>query len=161
MKIQRIINNIQNKVDFIKYKNKQNFVNKFVPINDTGSNPKALNEIYQVRDRLAKEASSNGVCIEIFDKTNAINGSEAAEVSRDKNLLVRVTNLLNNKNILRVVNGDTEKISQHKTNSYIVIDYPADGIQQTRITTSTYEDTFLRNLYRNIADMTNKVLGKK
>ncbi len=157
MKIPSIKNRITNFLDYRKYNKEQKFINKYVKIHSNRKYNDAFTQINKARKTIANYAADKGVVIDVYD----VERVPELPNSTSRKLMLEVTDLLTGKCKNKVLDARTDRTYPHVENDYIVIDYPHDGIQQTRLTKHEYEDTFLRYLYRNIENLTNKLQGKK
>ena len=134
-----------------KYIKEQKFLNKHVSI-DVNLEPDTYNQLSSARKTLANYAKNKKVNISFVDCKNDKN-----------NLVVMVSNLKKSKNTINtdsasaLISKDVNKTYTHSTPSYFVVDIPSDGIQVVRETSHKHEDNFLRNIYRNVSDMVDKI----
>lgn len=136
-----------------------------------------LKELSGARKGIADFAKSKGVRVEISDAEKKM-ANQFFEFDIDErhvkkaavgNLDITVTQLKPQRKggfqvveaLSAFVSKDTKKITNHTVPDYIVIDYPQDGIQRTRLTSHQYEDTFLKTIYRKVAQMANALQVKK
>ncbi len=151
MKINSIKPAVTKFIDNVKYEKEQKFLNKYVQVHDEGMSADAYKEIMKARKTIANYVAPKAVAVDIYS-----NGSESK-----KGLDIVVQDLLHSKKTSRTMNADTKAIHNHVVDDYIVVDHAWDGVQQTRLTTHEYEETFLKTLYRNISEMVNNLQGKK
>ena len=146
-----------------KYKTnkEQQLLNNFVTLHGNHVNRQAYNEIQGAQKVIANYVMKHGVGIDIYDAREAVQNGYASKrhTSEDltNKLLVKATNLLNGLSDEKLISANTSHTHIHRKENSIIFDIPQDGLQYSRIVTSTYEDNFLRNLYRNIQEMTEKI----
>lgn len=163
MKISPLRKKFAQFIEIQKYRKEERFINNYVTIHNDSTYGDSYKQMYKARKTMANYAADKGVKIDIYDARHELGEHDSPIVENDlaEKLSVYVTNLLSNKQTKRFVSARTDEIHPHVVNDYFVVEIPSDGIQQVRLTKHEYEDTFLRNLYRNIEDMTNKVLNNK
>lgn len=111
-------------------------IEKFVNIQGEFINNDAVNQMYQARGVLANYAKNKAVRIDIYETPDSFDKGH----DYSKRMVVRITNLINgNKTLQNTIGSDVNQIYLHKTKK------------------STTEDNFLRYLYRNIQELTEKV----
>lgn len=156
MRIPSIKNKITNFLDNRKYNKEQKFINKYVKIH-SNNNHDAFTQIDEAAKTIANYASNKGVTIDIYDV------ERVPELTNNTNrkLMLEVTNLSTGKCKNKILEANTNKTYHHVEDDYFVVDDPYDGIQLVRLTKHDYEDNFLKYLYRNIENLTNKLNGKK
>lgn len=71
MRINKILNQVQNKINTHNYEKQQKFINHYVNIDNNFNNATAMNEIYQAREILANYAHHKGVRLDISDLPKA------------------------------------------------------------------------------------------
>lgn len=159
------INNIKNKFsNFVRIRNcekEQRFLDKYVKIHDNTTYGDSYQQMCSSRKTIANYLRDKGVSIDIYDarKMMGEHDSPIVENRLSEALYIEAKNLLSNKKASKFVSAKTDESRIHKVPDYIVIDYPAEGIQQTRLTSHEYEDNFVRHLYRSIEDLVKKVQG--
>ncbi|MBE7709172.1 MAG: hypothetical protein E7Z93_01850 [Cyanobacteria bacterium SIG32] len=139
----------------------QKLLNNFVTIHGDRINKPAYEEMKDAQKVMANYVMKNGVGVDIYDAQEAVTSGYAVKPHKDESLagklLVKVTNLLNGLEDEKLISADTKKIHRVEKTDYMLFDMPSEGLQYARKTKKTNEDTFLRNLYRNIQEMTEKV----
>lgn len=159
MRISNIKKNFSSFIRIKKYEQEQRFLDKYIKIHNNTTYGDSYQQMHNARKTIANYLSHKGVAIDIYDARQHLD-EFASPVLEDKlsdKLYIKATNLLNNKKASKMVSARTDKTCTHVVPDYIVIDYPADGVQQTRLTSHEYEDNFIRNLYRNIEELVKKV----
>ena len=166
MRIQPIIERIQKQYEIYKYTQHQRFLNKYFKIiNDTTAYD-SFEKMHTAREVIANYAKHKGVIVEVSDPRSGL-GEFASPVlenylSDKMHILVRdKKNPANNIGRLIQVLDDSnpQKAVLEKTQSIMVHD-EADGIEKIYKVKSFFEETFLRNLYRNIEELANKIKGQ-
>lgn len=146
-----------------KYKKgkEQKLLDRFVTIHADKINKPAYDEMRDAQKVMTNYVMNRGVGVDIYDAGEAIANGMATKPHIGKqtegNLLVKVTNLLNGMIDEKIISADTKKVHRAEQNNFIVFDIKSEDLQYSRKTKKSYEDTFLRNLYRNIQEMTEKV----
>ncbi len=141
----------------------ENNIDKFFKIHDSDTFGDSFNQMYLARETISRFAKKNGVKVDIYDaKKMTTHKSLGTELSDKINLVV--TNLHNGKNQSRLVAADTDKTyTNTKAADYTAkIRHYKDGNRLAFVPKKhwTTEDTFLRNLYRNIESMVSEVTKK-
>lgn len=154
MRISKILNQVQNKINIHNYEKQQKFINHYVNIENTTNNLPAMKEIYQAREILANYASNKGVRLDIVDS------AQTAEKTSDK-LLVKVTNILSGRKAEAEVAADTTAIYPKEKANKCLLHNSESGCEYQYTGKNYIEDNFLRNLYRNIEILTYKVNKNK
>ncbi len=139
----------------------QQLLDRFVTIHSNKINRPAYDEMRGAQKVITNYVMNQGVGVDIYDAGEAIVNGYATKPHVGKqtegNLLVKVTNLLSGMVDEKLVSADAKKIHTVEHNDFVIFDIKADDLQYSRKTKKSYEDTFLRNLYRNIQEMTEKV----
>ena len=140
----------------------ENNIDKFFKIHDSNTFGDSFNQMYLARETISRFAKKNGVKVDIYDaKKMTTHKSLGTELSDKINLVV--TNLHNGKNQSRLVAADSDKTYTNSNDIYTArICCYKDGDRLAFVPKKhwTTEDTFLRNLYRNIESMVNEVTQK-
>lgn len=162
MKIQKMINIAENQINKQKLINKNNLINKYVKIHDVNTYGDSFNQMYNAREVMANYAKNNGVSIDIYDAKKLLDDDESVspiiENDFSDKLNVIVTNLLNGKSKAKIVSANTDKTYPKIAEVPIVL--TSDNIEHMRKGIRRTEDSFIRNLFRNIENLTNYVTGK-
>ena len=141
----------------------ENNIDKFFKIHDSDTFGDSFNQMYLAREIISRFAQRNGVKVDVYDAKKMTNHKALGTELSDKINLV-VTNLHNGKNQSRIVAADTDKIYPNikATNDAARIRTHKDGDILTFVPKERWatEDTFLRNLYRNIEAMVTEVTKK-
>lgn len=163
MKIPPIKNKIAKFLDNRKYNKEQKFINNFIMIHNDQPYTDAFIKINEAKKTIANYAASKGVSVDIYSAGAMLgeHDSPLFEEHLHNKLMLKVTDLLTGENEHKFLTARTDITYPHVENDYFVIDYPQEGIQQTRLTKHEYEDNFLRYLYRNIENLTNTLQSKK
>ena len=110
----------------------------------------ACNEIYKMREAIANFAKRNNVRVDILELPDK-KGSVALET------FVRGLKKNEGHSILKIFDGDINKIYPKISERTIIIPIKGEETQVARSVVSTTEDTFLRHFFRNIEEMTKQV----
>ena len=120
--------------------------------------------MYTARETLANYAKDKGVTIDIHDARKLLEDDESVspilENKFAEKLYVVVTNLLSGKSKTKFVDANTDKLYPKVAQRPIIIPNEKDYTDVARQSVRNTEDTFLRNLYRNIEELTEKVTSK-
>ena len=165
MKITRLINTIQNRINVAKVAKKENEINRFVRIHDINTYGDSYKQMCTAKETIANYAKKHGVSVDIYDARKVLEDDCDAPVCVQNNLSdkinVIVSNLLTGKSKSRFVSANTDMVYDKVATSQILIPSKAEDIEIVRKTTKQVTDSFLRNLYRNIEDMTKQVTNTK
>lgn len=162
MKIQKLQNFVERKINLFKYNKEQALVNRYFKIRDCLLPYDSYEQMDSARKVIANYARHNGVMIEVSRPIADIEESAAPETIKNLSERVKlvVTNLLTNARETRfpqVINDkNPNKVFLEKTKEIMVYDR-AEGTQRIAQVKSFFEENFLRNLYRNIEEMTDSV----
>ncbi len=171
MRISSITSKISRAIENKKYENEQKFLNKFCKINNDVKGD-TFTQLNSARKTIANYAKNKGVTVEIADAEKKIakenfefdvDERQAQRVAKDK-LAITVTpwkRVGNTVSITEYTPKNTKENEIHTVNNYLVVDYPEDGIQQTRILKHEYEDNFLRRVYRKIEGIVKNLEQEK
>jgi len=166
MRTPKIIQTIQRTIKIRKYTNHENRIKRNFQVHDSDFYGNASSQMYQAREVIARYAVSKGVAVDIFDArrlyNQAENVSSATGNKPSDKMHVMVTNLLNGQSESRIVSANTDKVYPKVREHGVLIPVRGEQDQQTPYILTNYtEDTFLRNLYRNIEQMTNSLTKSK
>ena len=164
MKVNKIISNVQKKIDTKKIINRQAMINRFVNTDGMNTSAEAYRQIENAKGTIANYAKKHGVSVDIFEPSNSIYLDETQQTLKDSlknNLAVRVTNLFGDKSKEAFIPSDVNKTYTYsKANSRLLIDRES-GTDYVWTSSMSSEDNFLRMLYRHIAKLTSEVTAKK
>lgn len=162
MKLTKIINSVQSKIKTAKIVRHENRINKHFKVHTNTLYGDAGAQMYQAREVIARFAERNGVSVDVYDARRLLDRDEfvspVIENDFSDKMHVAVTNLLNNKTENRIVSANTDIVYPKESRRKILI--PVRGEQDLQIPGESVrytEDTFLRNLYRNIEEMVKRV----
>lgn len=163
MNIGKFIGNVETNLAHSATVRHENNIDKFFKIHDSDTFGDSFNQMYLAREIISRFAQRNGVKVDVYDAKKMTNHKALGTELSDKINLV-VTNLHNGKNQSRIVAADTDKIYPNikATNYAARIRTHKDGDMLTFVPKERWatEDTFLRNLYRNIEAMVTEVTKK-
>ena len=129
-------------------------IEKFVTIQGEFINNDAVNQMYQARGVLANYAKNKAVRIDIYETPDSFDKGH----DYSKRMVLRITNLINgNKTQQRTISSDTNQIKIHRLKRDYWFKMGQSDECYIKEIENTTEDNFLRNLYRNIQEMTEKV----
>lgn len=165
MKIQKIISSIEASRAKNLARRNENRINSFVRIHDKDTYGDSYQQMHQAREIIANYAQRNGVSVDISKASRLIEGDETApsyikEYAADK-INVSVQNILTGESKNTFVSANTEKHSPKVAIKPVVVDISGEDTQIVRKGILRTEDSFLRNLYRSIENLTNIVTGQK
>ncbi len=157
MKIQRLINSIQSNNVKRKILQNEERINRYVKIHDVTTPVDSFNQMYTARSVIANYAEKKGVSINIY---NAGKCPPPDNTTADNKLNVIVTDLLTGNAKAKLVDADTDRLYPKVSENPIIIPILSDCTDIVRQSIKNTEDTFLRNLYRNIEELTKEVTSK-
>ncbi|HIS36310.1 TPA: hypothetical protein IAC10_06735 [Candidatus Scatousia excrementigallinarum] len=164
MKVNNIISQVQKKIDTKKIINRQNLINRFVNTKGMDSSSEAYREIEKAKGTIANYAQKHAVSVDIFDPSKSIYLDETQQTLKNSlknNLTVRVSNLLSDKTKEAIIPSDVNKTYIHsKANSRLLANRET-GTDYVYTSSTSSEDSFIRMLYRHIAQLTSEVTAKK
>lgn len=164
MNISKIFNRIETQVEKHKLNKKITEINNYVKIHDVNTYGDSFNQMYNAKEVMANYAKKKGVSIDIYDAKKLLEDDESVSPIIENNfsdkLNVIVTNLLNGKSKSKIISANTDKTFPKVCEKQVIIPIVTDGLERVGEIVSQTEDTFLRNLYRNIEKLTNTVTGK-
>lgn len=169
------VSSIKRMISNYRYNRENRFLDKYCRL-DGNLDAEVSKQLYPTRKVIANYAKSKGVIVEIADAEKKL-AKETFEFDIDErqmrrasegNLSISVTQEKPSKkggmkiveSLTDFVSKDTKAITIHKVPDYIVVHDPSEGIEQVRITSHEYEDSFLRSVYRTISSLAEK-LSKK
>ena len=151
MNIRRITSNINHFIKTKKIEKAEKEISEYLKVNV--SNKAADAEIYNARGTIANFAKHRGISVDIFDAKRLC---DVKDPFSDKMIII-VENLLNGKQTQKQISTDTKAVVNYS--NYAGTADTASKLSRN-IKRFSHEDGFLRNLYRNIADMTATVTGQ-
>lgn len=163
MKLQQLKNSFSRFAEIKKYEKEAKFLDKHITIHNNTTYGDSFQQMNQARKTLANYAKKEKVKIDIYDARHELS-EDASPIIEDKlsqKLSVYVTDKKSGRKTQKFVSAKTDETHPYVENDYIVVDFPEDDLQMTRITKHEYEDNFLRHLYRNIGNMVNELHDKK
>ncbi len=144
MRINKLIGNIQNRILDGKIRRKEAAIGKYFKIGSEERIPEAAyNRIFAAREVIANFAKQNSVEVKIYTSRES-----------PEELLLFVKNLSNKMMEAASIPADVSKTYPKVSEGIVMVPAHPDGTKVARKTTHYTEDTFLRNLYRNIETMT-------
>ena len=159
--INKIITRLQQAKFEYKRGKEQKLLNRVVTIHADKINKPAYDQISGAQKVMANYVMKQGVGVDIYDAGEAVANGYATKPHKNEQLggklLVKVTNVLNGLEEEKLVSADTKQLHRNERTGFMVFDIKAEDLQYSRKTKKSYDDTFLRNLYRNIQEMTEKV----
>lgn len=164
MKLQKIYTSLQDKLTRQKFVKNESRINRYINIHDTTTYGDSFNQMYNAREIIANYAEKKGITVDIYDARKLLEGDEyVSPIIEDQlsdKLNVVVTNLLNGKSKAKIVSANTDKDFPKIAKAPIIIPIPKDNTDIVRTTIRQTNDSFIRNLFRNIESLTNIVTGK-
>lgn len=144
MIINPIMEKIANRIKIFKYEQAERKIAQGLQLKDLPT--EVYNKIYYAREGISGFAREHGAIINISHNPqsdeliiNAIN-KKTGSISKSQTM-----------------SADVKKIeTHHPQKGYFVIEIPSDGTQIVRETQSSYDETFLRRLYRIISELCSK-----
>lgn len=158
MNIKRITANINHFIRTKKIEKAEKEISDYLKVQI--SDIEADKEIYNARSTIANYAKNNWVSVDIFDAVPSGDVKNGAKDPLADKMIVLVKHLLTGKQTHRLLSTDTTA----------VVNYSNYGINTGKASKLSgqngigrrlfsHEDSFLRNLYRNIVEMTDTVNG--
>ncbi len=158
MNVNRIMGNIQKRIDTRKILKQEKEISNFVEIHDVNTYGDSFSQLYTARQSIANYAKSKGVRVDVFESRDGM--PKGFEDEPAEKLNVVLTDILTNKSVERLVPAKTDVTYPKQRERLVVVPIRGEDLQRIRQGVQTVEDTFLRNFYRNLEDMV-KSLGKK
>ncbi len=153
MQTSKLLNRIHQNTALKKYEKHKKIINKLVNTSQLNINSDAYKEIELAKETIANFAKKNGVSIDFFEPKE--------HQTNKKNIILKVSNMLNGKNKECAISPDTTLNITISNNNLRVLRNRETGTEYIAIGQITTEDTFLRNIYRNISNLTKAVKNKK
>ena len=164
MKIQKIIGAI--KADRAKNLAQRNEarINNYIRIHDKNTYGDSYEQMKQASGLIANYAQKEGVSVDIYNANRLVADDETApsfikEYTSDK-LNVVVQNSLTGESANKIVNANTDKTLPKYAKTTVIVPIKGEDIEIVRHGIRRTEDSFLRNLYRSIEELTRNVTGK-
>ena len=164
MKIQKIIGAI--KADRAKNLAQRNEarINNYIRIHDKNTYGDSYEQMKQASGLIANYAQKEGVSVDIYNANRLVADDETApsfikEYTSDK-LNVVVQNILTGESENKIVNANTDKTLPKYAKTTVIVPIKGEDIEIARHGIRRTEDSFLRNLYRSIEELTRNVTGK-
>lgn len=162
MNIQNIISSQITKNKFAREEAK---INKYVKIHDINTYGDSFNQMYNARKTMANYASKKGITIDIYDARKLLEEDDSVSPAiKDKfaeKINVVVTDLLSGRSKAKLVSSNTDKTYPKEAKSPILFATNDNCTDVVRQSVRTTEDSFIRNLYRNIEELVHDVTGQK
>ncbi len=162
MKIQSVKQIIERKIQNARYEKNQRLINKYLKINDRTIAYDSYDKIFEARETIANYAKKNDVSVQISDARRYLGEHDSGFMENylsDK-ISIIVTNLktkLSEERIIPVINDKSSQKHIYTTSKSVMLDIASEGLQKITNVKSHFEENFLRNLYRNISEMTKIV----
>lgn len=159
--IPKIKSNFINKATIRHEKN----IDKYFKVHDTETFGDSYNQMYLAREIISRFAKRNGVKVDVYDAKKMASSAEYDDkfindigTKLSDKINVVVTDLHTGKSNGRIVAADTGKIYPKETQKGgFLIENKQDNVERYTKGHWVTEDTFLRNLYRNIESMISEV----
>lgn len=165
MKINKIFNNIQKRIDITKYNKHQKEINELVNTSRMKMDSDAYNQIDMARETIANFARKNCISIDIFDTSDTISFAKQINPEIEKtlgdNITIRVTDMLNGKSKDVMMPADTSKTYNYTSSNPRMLENTETGTDYIYKGHITSENNFLKTVYRHISDLTRAIKGKK
>ena len=143
--------------------NREKEISKYVRLHNDTTYDDSYKQMVDARLGIANYAKANGVQVDIYDARKILPGKEDVSQNVKNNLSdkikVVVSDLKNKARTReRFVSADTDTYTPRiKQERILIPSRTEECIESVRTVTSYIEDNFLRNLYRNIEEMTNQL----
>lgn len=131
--------------------------NKHVHI-DNNLPSDVYDKLSSAQSTIANYAKSKGVKV-TFNDANKFMADEKFDVPKhlsnflsDK-IQISVENIKDKRTRGLFLDADVNKVHTHQKTKYFIKDIPEDDTQVTRKVVNTYEDNFLRNVYRTVENL--------
>ncbi len=151
MKIGKVISNVFRK----------NQPKEFVSIHSETTYGDSYKQLKAAHGVLENYAKSKNVKIDIWDARHALDNDEFVSpvIENDfaSKLEIIVTDLKTKKSDWGLASARTDKTHNFKKDRYIMCEIPSDGLQYSRRAESSFEDSFLRQVFRRIDDIVNNI----
>ena len=166
MKIKPFIQKMTSGIRNYRVNRHQKYLNKYAQIHDRNLTYGSYEKMREAREVIANYAKHNGVKVDIFDARHQFREDEypiSSNTLSDKINIV-VTDLKSNsveERIIPIIDDNESKSAVLEVIKRVMIDIPSDGVQKIVKVKSHFEENFLRNLYRNISEMTEMIKQEK
>lgn len=165
MKINKIFNNIQKRIDITKYNKHQKEINELVNTSRMKMDSDAYNQIDMARETIANFARKNCVNVDIYDTSETMAFAKQINPEIEKtlgdNITIRVTDMLNGKSKEVMMPADTSKEYVFERKNSRMLHNTDSGTEYIYQGHFTSEDNFLKTVYRHISNLTSAIKGKK
>lgn len=167
MSIGKIFSSIQSGFKTNTLASTQVKVEKYFKINDFDTFGDSFGKMYTAKHTIANYAKSKGVRVDIYaaekisgDKYECRHSGGGKESLADK-IRVIVTNLSNGNSKERLVSARTDEIfPKYAARKPMIMPILGENVERAVMPVWKTEDTFIRNLYRNIEALTSAVTKK-
>lgn len=165
MKIHKIINSLKAaRIKNLK-ESKLARLNQSIRIHDQNTYGDSYKQMMDAREVIANYVQPKGVTVDIFDAKRLIENNENAP-STIKNYLadkinVVVTNIMNGKFENKIISANTDKTYPKVAKTRVMIHLKDDNLEVIKNGYRQTSDSFLRNLYRSVEELTQKVISNK
>lgn len=160
MKINKIITSLKNKRFVSSIEKREREITKYVNVHNKTTYGTSYEQIMEARTTLANYAKHNNISIDIYDARKTLDGDEFVspmlENSLSDKLMLKITNLKNNKSNERIIDANTDKHYIHQIKDLALI--KGEKVTDARF---TYSDNFIRHFYRQVEKLAKTVTGKK
>ena len=165
MKIPNIISSLKTARTKNLQKRKLAILNQNIRIHDKNTYGDSYKQMMDAREIIANYVQPKGVTVDIFDAKRLIANDETAPSSikdymADK-INVVVTNIINGKFENKIISANTDKTHPKTAKTNVMIHLKEDELEVIRHGYRQISDSFLRNLYRSIEELTRKVTSNK
>ncbi len=165
MKIPKIINSLKAARTKNLKERKLERLNQNIRIHDKNTYGDSYKQMMDAREIIANYVQPKGVTVDIFDAKRLIENDDTApstiqDYMADK-INVVVTNILNGKFENKIISANTDKTYPKMAQTHVMIHLKDDGLEVIKHGYRQTSDSFLRNLYRSIEELTRKVTSNK
>ena len=163
MKISNIFANVQKRINVSRILKREADINKYVGLHDSGRLPDGvLEQLETSREIIANFARKNSVKVDIYNARVHQQRLASGGISNSGNgflgnLEVVVSNLKNGIVKRAFVSSNTKELHPKVKQTNIIVPIRDAGIERLWKAQYYTEDNFLRNLYRNIEELTKSV----
>lgn len=164
MKIPKIFNALQNNRIKNLEKRKLTQFDKFIRIHDKNTYGDSYNQMMDAREILANYAQQKGVTVDIYDAKRLIENDETAPATIKKyvsdKINVVVKNILTGEFKNKIISANTNKTQPKMAKTSVMIHLKDDDLEVIKHGYRQTSDSFLRNLYRSVEELTRNVTEK-
>jgi len=164
MKIGKLIGRIQTKLDQCSYARKEARIDQYFKLHDYDTFGDSFNQMYKARETVARYAAEKAVQIDVYDAKRLVDGTldlgvkPKSDAKLSDKIIVAATNIFNGKLKWQLVSADTGKVyPKIADKGLIILPIKGENKEIARKRKWCTEDTFLRNLYRSVENLTNEV----